>query len=82
MEFPGGLALEDSALSLLWLGLDPWLGNFLMPLVGVARKKTFESAKEVTLHKKNKCKKQVVFTLVFLMSHYLFDKCNLLFTLM
>ena len=30
-EFPGGLAIKDSALSLLWLGFNPWPGNFCMP---------------------------------------------------
>ena len=27
-EFPGGLVVKDSALSLLWLGFDPWPGTF------------------------------------------------------
>ena len=31
MEFPGGMVVKDSALSLLWLGFDPWTGNFCMP---------------------------------------------------
>ena len=37
MEFPGGLMVKDSVLSLLWLrlllwlGLDPWPGNVCMP---------------------------------------------------
>ena len=30
-EFPGGLAVKDSALSLPWLGFDPWSGKFCMP---------------------------------------------------
>ena len=29
-EFPGGLVVKDSALSLLWLGFDPWPENFCM----------------------------------------------------
>ena len=29
-EFPGGLLVKDPALSLLWLGFDPWPGNFCM----------------------------------------------------
>ena len=33
MEFPGGLVVKDSALSLLWLRFDSWPGNFLMPWV-------------------------------------------------
>ena len=28
MEFPGGLVVKDSALSLLWLGFDLWPRNF------------------------------------------------------
>ena len=27
-EFPAGLVVKDSALSLLWLGFHPWPGNF------------------------------------------------------
>lgn len=30
-KFPGDLMVKDLTLSLLWLGLDPWNGNFLMP---------------------------------------------------
>ena len=30
-EFPGGLAIKDLALSLLWLRCDPWPRNFHMP---------------------------------------------------
>ena len=33
LDFPCGLAVKDSALSLLWLGFDPWPGNFCMPQV-------------------------------------------------
>ena len=29
-EFAGSLSVKDSALSLLWLGLDPWPENFCM----------------------------------------------------
>ena len=29
-EFPGGLAVKDLALSLPWLGFDPWPENFRM----------------------------------------------------
>ena len=31
MELPGGLAVKDLALSLLWLGFNPWPKNFHMP---------------------------------------------------
>ena len=33
-EFPGGRAVKNSALSLLWLQFDPWPGNFCMPWHG------------------------------------------------
>ena len=39
--FPGGLMVKDPALSLLWLGFDPWPGNFRMP--GAAEKKKKKS---------------------------------------
>ena len=29
--FPGDLGVKDPAWSLLWLGFDPWPGNFHMP---------------------------------------------------
>ena len=29
-EFPGGLVVKNPALSLLWLGFQPWPGNFCM----------------------------------------------------
>ena len=32
-DFPGGLVAKDLALSMLWLRLDPWPGNFCMPQV-------------------------------------------------
>ena len=31
LEFPGGLEVKDSALSLLWLRFDLWPRNFCMP---------------------------------------------------
>ena len=39
---PGGPAVKDSVLSLLWLGFDPWLGNFHMPWVQQKKKKKEE----------------------------------------
>ena len=39
MEFHGGLVVKDSALSLLWLGLDPWPRNFCMLWVQPKKKK-------------------------------------------
>ena len=30
-EFPGTLAVKDSALSLLWCGFSPWPRNLCMP---------------------------------------------------
>ena len=38
LELPGGLAVKDPALSLLWLTSGPWPGNFCLPL-GTAKKK-------------------------------------------
>ena len=32
-EFPGGLAVKDLALSLLWLWFNSWPGNFHIPWV-------------------------------------------------
>ena len=39
VEFPGGLAVKDPALSLLWCGFDPWPRNFYMPRVWPKKKK-------------------------------------------
>ena len=30
-EFCSGLVVKDPALAVLWLGSDPWPGNFHMP---------------------------------------------------
>lgn len=30
-EFPGALAVGNPGLSLLWLGFNPWPGNFCIP---------------------------------------------------
>ena len=38
-EFPGGLAVKDPVLSLLWCGFYPWPGNFFWHAVDMARKK-------------------------------------------
>ena len=44
-EFPDGLSVKDSVLSLVWLRLllwlefDPWPGNFFMPQAQPKRKK-------------------------------------------
>ena len=38
-EFPGGLVVKDSVLSLLWLRFDPWPRNFLMPLMWPKKEK-------------------------------------------
>ena len=38
-EFPGGLAIKDSALSLPWFGFDPWSRNFYMLQVRPKKKK-------------------------------------------
>ena len=38
-EFPGGPAVKDLALSLLWLEFDPWPGNFCVPWVWPKKRK-------------------------------------------
>ena len=43
-EFPGGLAVKDSVLSLLWVGFDPWPRNFCTPWV--QQSKQTKDAKE------------------------------------
>ena len=40
LEFPGGLAAKDSALSLLWHRFDRWPRNFRMSQVWAKKKKT------------------------------------------
>ena len=37
-EFPNGLAVKDSALSLLWHRFNPWPRNFCMPQTGLENK--------------------------------------------
>ena len=44
-EFPGGLALKDLALSLLWQELDPWTRE-LLHAVGSAKKKKKKKKKK------------------------------------
>ena len=39
LEFPGGLVVKESVLSLLWLGFDPWPRNFHMVPAGSKKKK-------------------------------------------
>ena len=39
MEFPGDLAVMDPALSLLWLGFNPWPRNFHLGQVQQKKKK-------------------------------------------
>ena len=41
-DFPGGLAVKDLALSLLWLRFDPKPGNFHMPQARPKKKKKKE----------------------------------------
>ena len=49
-DFPGGLAVKDSALSLLWLRVDPQPGNFHMPRVPVPPGKK-NCVSEITIKK-------------------------------
>lgn len=37
-EFPGGLGVKGSALSLLWLSFDPWPWDFHMPWMRLKKK--------------------------------------------
>ena len=39
MGFPGGLAVKDLALSVLWLRFNPQPGNFFMPQAPPKKKK-------------------------------------------
>ena len=41
-QFPGGLAIKDSALSLLWHKFDPCLAQELLHAMGVAKKKSLK----------------------------------------
>jgi len=45
-EFSGNQVVKDSALSLLWLRFDLWLGNFPMPQVQPKKKKKLIKKKE------------------------------------
>ena len=40
LEFPGGLAVKDPALLLLWRRFEPWPGNFCMSQVQTKYKQT------------------------------------------
>ena len=42
MEFPGGQAVKDLALSLLWFRFDPWTRNFLRPWARPTKKLKFK----------------------------------------
>ena len=46
MEFPGGLAVRELALSLLWCEFDPWPEKFCMPQVDQKKKKRENSKGE------------------------------------
>ena len=46
LEFPGGLADKDSALSLLWLRFNSWPRNFHMPQTQPKKKKKKKGKKE------------------------------------
>ena len=39
LEFPGGLAVKDPVLPLLWWGFHPWPGNFCRPRVRPKKEK-------------------------------------------
>ena len=46
-EFPGGLMVKNSVLSLLWLGFDPRPGNF--HVLWVQGKKKLKKEKEIEM---------------------------------
>jgi len=59
-EFPGGPGVKDPALSLLWLGFNPWLGNLHMrrmwpPKYSKIRIKSPEGLKERGQEAKKRC---------------------------
>ena len=39
LEWPGGIAVKNPVLSLLWHGFDPWPGNFCMSWVQQKKEK-------------------------------------------
>lgn len=47
-EFPGGLAIKDLALSLLWLRCDPWFGNFCMLWAQTRKNRNVLKPEEIT----------------------------------
>ena len=55
MELPAGLAVKDSALSLLRHGFYPWPGNFHMPQAWPKKKK---KKKETKIDRTERKKKQ------------------------
>ena len=48
-EFPGGLVVKDLALSPLWLGFDPWPGNFHMPWKSPKNENSKLNVKKLTI---------------------------------
>ena len=46
-EFPGGLAVKESVLSLLWPGCSSWPGNFHMPQAWPKKKKDMKQKHEL-----------------------------------
>ena len=49
LEFPGGLVVKDLVLSVLWLGFDPWPGNFCTSRGWPKKKKKKKGCTEVAL---------------------------------
>ena len=46
LEFPSGLSVKDGALSLPWLGFNPWARNFHMPQAQQKKKKKKKKKKK------------------------------------
>ena len=59
LEFPGGLAIKDLVLSLLWLWFDPWLRNFHIPQACQKKKKKKKKNPPPSPPKKKKKKKKM-----------------------
>ena len=73
-EFPGGLEIKVSALLLLWLGFDPWLGYLHMPPVWAKIPKTKNQKT-----KKTKQQQKTKYWCKFVLSIGVYKRCNLFF---
>ena len=58
-DFLGGLAVKDSALSLLWLGLDPWPRELLHAMGSAKTKETKKERAQMNRQKSHKNKENI-----------------------